>query len=161
MSASAAISLRRHGAPSLLIAYADAVAQLPVGPDAKRLRRNAATRLLTIHPRPAEWMTRPTPARLADLDYQEGHAPQAVARLEAALEALSGVEPDAHVAAVAGQLGRFLVLSGEGDRAEPHIELALEIAGNEPKVIPAAATASGKRIDCLIGEKLREQWMRE
>jgi len=67
-------------------------------------------------------------ARLADLDYQEGHAPRAVARLEAALEALSGVEPDAHVAAVAGQLGRFLVLSGEGDRAEPHIELALEIA---------------------------------
>jgi tetratricopeptide (TPR) repeat protein len=67
-------------------------------------------------------------ARLADLDFQEGHAPQAVARLEAALEALSGVEPDAHVAAVAGQLGRFLVLSGEGHRAEPHIEQALEIA---------------------------------
>ena len=67
MSASAAVTLRRHGAPSLLIAYADAVAHLPVGPDAKRLRRNAATRLLAIHPRPAEWMTRPTPARLADL----------------------------------------------------------------------------------------------
>jgi hypothetical protein len=67
MSASAAVTLRRHGAPGLLIAYADAVAHLPVGPDAKRLRRNAATRLLTIHPRPAEWMTRPTPARLADL----------------------------------------------------------------------------------------------
>ena len=67
MSASAAVTLRRHGAPSLLIAYADAVAHLSVGPDAKRLRRNAATRLLAIHPRPAEWMTRPTPARLADL----------------------------------------------------------------------------------------------
>src|SRR4029079_8660815 len=67
-------------------------------------------------------------ARLANLDFQEGHAPQAVARLEAALEALSGVEPDAHVAAVAGQLRRFLVVRGEGDRAEPHIELALEIA---------------------------------
>ena len=67
MSASAAVTLRRHGAPNLLIAYADAVAHLPVGPDAKRLRRNAATRLLAIHPRPAEWMTRPTPARLADL----------------------------------------------------------------------------------------------
>ena len=61
MSASAAVSLRRHGAPNLLIAYADAVAHLPVGPDAKRLRRNAATRLLAIHPRRAEWMTRPTP----------------------------------------------------------------------------------------------------
>ncbi len=67
MSASAAVTLRRRDAPSLLINYADAVAHLPVGPDAKRLRRNAATRLLAIHPRPAEWMTRPTPARLADL----------------------------------------------------------------------------------------------
>ena len=46
----------------------------------------------------------------------EGHAPQAVARLESALEALAEREPDAHVAAVAGQLGRFLVLSGEGHR---------------------------------------------
>jgi hypothetical protein len=67
MSAAAVISLRRRGAPDLLIAYADAVAGMPIGPDAKRLRRNAATRLLAIHPRPAEWMTRPTPARLADL----------------------------------------------------------------------------------------------
>lgn len=67
MSASAAVTLRRHGAPNLLIAYADAIAHMPVGPDAKRVRRNAATRLLAIHPRPAEWMTRPTPARLADL----------------------------------------------------------------------------------------------
>ena len=58
----------------------------------------------------------------------EGHAPQAVARLESALEALAEREPDAHVAAVAGQLGRFLVLSGEGHRAAPHIEQALEIA---------------------------------
>jgi hypothetical protein len=40
-------------------------------------------------------------------------------------------------------------------------KLVLEIAGNEPRVIPAAATAGGRRIDCLIGEKLREQWMRE
>ncbi|MFC7640676.1 hypothetical protein ACFQX6_06435 [Streptosporangium lutulentum] len=67
MSAPAALTLRRQGSPDLLVAYAEAVAQLPIGPDAKRLRRNAAQRLLTIHPRPAEWMTRPTPVRLADL----------------------------------------------------------------------------------------------
>ena len=36
MSAPAAVTLRRQGAPDLLIAYADAVAQLPIGPDAKR-----------------------------------------------------------------------------------------------------------------------------
>jgi tetratricopeptide (TPR) repeat protein len=84
-------------------------------------------------------------ARLADLDYQEGHAPQAVARLEAALEALAGVEPDAHVAAVAGQLGRFLVLSGEGRLAEPHIEQALEIAERLalPEVLSHALNTKG------------------
>jgi site-specific recombinase XerD len=67
VSAPAVVTLRRLGAPDLLVAYAEAVARLPIGPDAKRLRRNAATRLLAIHPRPAEWMSRPTPARLADL----------------------------------------------------------------------------------------------
>jgi hypothetical protein len=30
-----------------------------------------------------------------------------------------------------------------------------------PRIIPAAAPLGGKRIDCLIGEKLRQQWMRE
>jgi hypothetical protein len=40
-------------------------------------------------------------------------------------------------------------------------KLVLEIAGREPRMIPAAAPSGGKRIDCLIGEKLREQWMRE
>ena len=38
----------------------------------------------------------------------------------------------------------------------------LEIAGNDghgaPRLIPAAAPANAKRVDCLIGEKLREQW---
>jgi site-specific recombinase XerD len=67
VSVPAAITLRQRGGPDLLIGYAEAVAQLPIGPDAKRLRRNAAQRLLAIHPRPTEWMTRPTPARLADV----------------------------------------------------------------------------------------------
>jgi len=59
--------LRRQGAPDLLVAYAEAVAQLPIGPDAMRQRRNAAQRLLAVHPSLTEWMSRPTPARLADL----------------------------------------------------------------------------------------------
>ena len=67
MSAAAAVTLRRQGAPDLLVAYADAVAALPIGPDARRLRRNAAARLLALHPQLAAWMRRPTPARLADL----------------------------------------------------------------------------------------------
>ena len=67
MSAAAAVTLRRQEAPDLLVAYADAVAVLPIGPDARRIRRNAAGRLLAAHPQLAAWMRRPTPARLADL----------------------------------------------------------------------------------------------
>ena len=64
---------------------------------------------------------------------------------------------------VIGGFGAFLVVVRSADQFAEAIrrKLVLEIAGNEPKVIPAAATASGTRIDCLIGEKLREQWMRE
>jgi hypothetical protein len=43
------------------------VAGLTIGPDAKRVRRNAAASLLDAHPDPGAWMQRPTPARLADL----------------------------------------------------------------------------------------------
>ena len=57
MSAAAAVTLRRQGAPDLLVGYADAVAALPIGPDARRLRRNAAARLLALHPQLAAWMS--------------------------------------------------------------------------------------------------------
>ena len=67
MNAPAAITLRRQGAPDLLIGYADAVAAMPVNPDARRIRRNAAARLLEMYPHLREWLSRPTPARLADL----------------------------------------------------------------------------------------------
>jgi site-specific recombinase XerD len=67
VSVPAAVTLRRQGAPDLLVAYADAVAALPIGPDGRRIRRNAAVRLLALHPQLAAWMGRPTPARLADL----------------------------------------------------------------------------------------------
>jgi site-specific recombinase XerD len=67
VSAPAAVTLRRQGAPDLLVAYADTVAALPIGPDGRRIRRNAAGRLLALHPQLAAWMRRPTPARLADL----------------------------------------------------------------------------------------------
>jgi len=64
---------------------------------------------------------------------------------------------------VIGGFGAFLVVVRSADQFAEAIrrKLVLEIAGREPQVIPAAATANGKRIDCLIGEKLREQWMRE
>ena len=67
MSLPAAVTLRREGAPDLLVAYADALTALPLNPDAKRIRRNAAARLLAAHPQLAAWMERPACARVADL----------------------------------------------------------------------------------------------
>ena len=64
---------------------------------------------------------------------------------------------------VIGGFGAFLVVVRSADQFAEAIrrKLVLEIAGRQPEVIPATATVAGKRIDCLIGEKLREQWMRE
>jgi hypothetical protein len=64
---------------------------------------------------------------------------------------------------VIGGPGAFLIVVRSADQFAQAIrrKLVLEIVGREPQVIPAAATAHEKRIDCLIGEKLREQWMRE
>jgi len=67
MSAPAYVTLQATGAPDLVVDYARFVADLPIGPDAKRQRRNAAGRLLDAHPDLAVWMQRPTVARLADL----------------------------------------------------------------------------------------------
>ncbi len=67
MSVPALVALETAGAPDLLVDYARFVASLSIGPDAKRLRRSAASRLLEAHPDLATWMHRPTQARLADL----------------------------------------------------------------------------------------------
>ena len=40
-------------------------------------------------------------------------------------------------------------------------KLVLEIAGRQRELLPAQAAGEPARIDCLIGEKLRQQWMRE
>ena len=68
---------------------------------------------------------------------------------------------------VIGGPGAFVVVvrsAGQFDEAIRR-KLVLEIAGEAPRLIPAAgeSTEAGptnpKRIDCLIGEKLRRQWM--
>ena len=67
MSAPAYVTLQAAGAPDVLVGYARFVAGLPIGPDAKRHRRNAAGCLLAAHPEMTVWMQRPTTTRLADL----------------------------------------------------------------------------------------------
>lgn len=63
---------------------------------------------------------------------------------------------------VIGGTGAFVVVVQSPDKFAEAIrrKLMLEIAGREPRLIPAAAVAQGPRVDCLIGEKLRQQWMR-
>ncbi|HXH97921.1 MAG TPA: hypothetical protein VNH40_11990, partial [Gaiellaceae bacterium] len=67
-------------------------------------------------------------ARLGEIDFMEGHPPEAVARLEEALAALAGGEEDAELAVVTAQLGRFLLFSSRDEEAAPHLERALDLA---------------------------------
>ena len=67
MSVPAAVALEADGAPDVLVDYARFVAGLAIGPDAKRLRRNAAASLIDAHPDLVTWMQGPTTARLTDL----------------------------------------------------------------------------------------------
>ena len=65
---------------------------------------------------------------LAEIDFrEEQRLTEAVGRLEHALESLGNEEPDADVAGVAAQLGRFLVLDGQYEAAAPRLELALAL----------------------------------
>jgi predicted ATPase len=67
-------------------------------------------------------------ARLADVEFAGGHLGRATERMQAAFAALSRDEPDADLATVVAQLGRFMVLGGRGPEAGEHFELALELA---------------------------------
>jgi len=67
-------------------------------------------------------------ARLAEVEFTQGHLEQAIERMSRAHAVLSGEEPDPDVALVAGQLGRFLAVAGRYDEAAPTLEEALELA---------------------------------
>ena len=84
-------------------------------------------------------------ARLAEVDFYEGHVTEAVARLEQALETLTSEDPDGDVADVAAQLGRFLALSGRLDEALPQLEHALTLAEalDLPEVFVQALISKG------------------
>ena len=93
-------------------------------------------------------------ARLAEVDFYEGHVAEAVARLEHVLETLSSEEPDEDVADVAAQLGRFLGLSGRLDEALPQLERALTLAEalELPEVFVEALISKGT----LLGRMSRQ-----
>ena len=64
---------------------------------------------------------------------------------------------------VIGGPGAFLVTVESSDRFTEAIrrKLVLEIAGAEPELMPVAMLGEKPRIDCRIGERMRERWMRE
>jgi hypothetical protein len=66
---------------------------------------------------------------------------------------------------VIGGSGAFLLVVTSADQFAEAIrrKLVLEIADRSPpsQLIPTTAVKAASRIDCLIGEKLRRQWMQE
>ena len=67
-------------------------------------------------------------ARLAENQWDRGRLEEALASMNAAFEVLSQEEPDADMAALAAQLGRFTFFAGDLDRALSRIETALDAA---------------------------------
>ena len=67
-------------------------------------------------------------ARLAEINWDRGRLGEALASMNASFEVLSKEEPDADLATLAAQVGRFLFFAGELEPALQRTETALEIA---------------------------------
>ncbi|MGZ4144319.1 MAG: AAA family ATPase [Actinomycetota bacterium] len=67
-------------------------------------------------------------ALIAEIRWSEGHANEAIERLQRSYDVLVTGEHDATLAWVASQLGRFITLSDTREKAEAPNELALELA---------------------------------
>ena len=67
-------------------------------------------------------------AQLADIDFTQGHPPRAVERTTAALHVVEQGGSQGDIAVLAAQLGRFLIFTGDYQRAAPYLEQALGIA---------------------------------
>ena len=67
-------------------------------------------------------------ARLGEVMWDTGRLREALDRMDAALELLTAEEPDADLAALAAQVGRFKLFAGEPDVALERTETALELA---------------------------------
>jgi hypothetical protein len=64
---------------------------------------------------------------------------------------------------VIGGSGAFLLTVTDIQKLASAIrrKLVLEIAAGPAKFVAASEVRAEPRVDCMIGEKLREQWMRE
>jgi class 3 adenylate cyclase/tetratricopeptide (TPR) repeat protein len=67
-------------------------------------------------------------ARVAEISWDRGRLEEGLESMDRAFELLSREEPDADLAALAAQIGRFRFFAGEGDRAHERVEYALDVA---------------------------------
>src|SRR5262249_7361415 len=67
-------------------------------------------------------------ARAAEVSWDRGRLGQGLESMDRAFAVLNREEPDADLAALAAQLGRFMFFAGQGELAADRLESALEIA---------------------------------
>jgi class 3 adenylate cyclase/predicted ATPase len=67
-------------------------------------------------------------ARVAEIAWARGRLEQGLERMDSAFAVLSEEEPDADLAALAAQIGRFMFFAGQHDLALVRLDRALEIA---------------------------------
>jgi class 3 adenylate cyclase/tetratricopeptide (TPR) repeat protein len=84
-------------------------------------------------------------ARLAEAMWDLGRLEEGLERMNRSFELLSSEEPDADVAMLAAQLGRFLFFNGQPELAMQRVESALELAESLilPEVLAQALTTKG------------------
>jgi class 3 adenylate cyclase/tetratricopeptide (TPR) repeat protein len=95
-------------------------------------------------------------ARLAEVMWDRGRLKEALDRMDRSFQVLSEEEPDADLAALAAQLGRFLFFAGETDLALARVETALDLAEALwlPEVFSQALNTKG--IVLMAKGRLRE-----
>ncbi len=92
-------------------------------------------------------------ARLAEVMWDLGRLEEGVERMNTAFELLAREEPDADLAALAAQLGRFMHFAGHRDVPMQRLEVALEVAENLmlPEILAQALTTKAVVLTSLHG----------
>jgi class 3 adenylate cyclase/tetratricopeptide (TPR) repeat protein len=90
-------------------------------------------------------------ARLAEIMWDRGRLEEGLESMDRSYEVLSEEEPDADLAVLAAQLGRFLFFAGRRDVAMERVEAALEIA--EALSLPETfSQALNTKAICLVSQ---------
>jgi class 3 adenylate cyclase/predicted ATPase len=95
-------------------------------------------------------------ARVAEITWERGRIEEGLESMDRAFAVLSEEEPDADLAALAAQVGRFMVFAGETDRALERVERALEIAEtlSLPETIAQALNTKGVLLFAARGRRI-------